>query len=62
MVAIFTYGFPTAQDNFKNAEVELTTLSNYNTMIELAVEQGYVAADQLETLSEWRKDPSIWNK
>ena len=62
MVAIFTYGFPTAQENFKKEGVELTTLSNYNTMIELAVEQGYVPADQLETLSEWRKDPSIWNK
>lgn len=62
MVAIFTYGFPAAEENFAAAGVTLDTLSNYDAMIELAVEQGYVAHDQLETLKQWRKDPANWKK
>ena len=62
MVAIFTYGFPTAEQNFSNAGVKLDTLSNYNTMIEMAIEQGYVHPDELETLKEWRRDPASWKK
>ena len=50
MVAIFTYGFPTAEENFAGADVKLDTLSNYKTMIELAVNQGYVHEDELQTL------------
>ena len=62
MVAIFTYGFPAAEKNFAEAGVRLDTLSNYNTMIEMAIEQGYVHADELETLKEWRRDPASWKK
>ncbi len=62
MVAIFTYGFPTAQENFAHAGVELDTLSNYNTLIELAREQNYVQEAQLETLRQWRRDPANWNR
>ena len=60
MVAIFTYGFPKAEENFAQNNVELATLSNYNAMIELAIEQGYVDASALETLREWRKSPDTW--
>lgn len=60
MVAIFTYGFPTADENFAKAGVKLDTLSNYNTMIELAAEEGYVKAEDIETLKEWRRDPANW--
>lgn len=62
MVAIFTYGFPTAEENFAHAGVALDTLSNYNTLIELAREQDYVQEDQLETLRQWRRDPARWNR
>lgn len=60
MVAIFTYGFKKAEDNFKNAGCELTTLSNYNAMIDLAVKTGYVQADQVEKLKEWRLSPETY--
>lgn len=60
MVAIFTYGFPTAEANFAQAEVALDTLSDYNTLIEQASEQGYVKADELTALAAWRKDPAAW--
>ena len=62
MVAIFTYGFQVAVDNFANANCKLATLSDYNAMIELALESGYIKADDVESLKEWRKDPSNWGK
>lgn len=62
MVAIFTYGFPTAEENFAKAGVALDTLSNYNTMIELAAEEGYVKPEEIATLKEWRQDPANWKK
>ena len=62
MVAIFTYGFPTAAENFAGADVKLDTLSDYKTMIELAAKQGYVHEDELQTLQQWRRDPANWKK
>lgn len=62
MVAIFTYGFLVSENAFKEHKVELTTLSNYNAMIETAVATGYVKEEQVETLKEWRKSPDTWGK
>lgn len=62
MVAIFTYGFPTASSNFAQAGVELDTLSDYNTLIELATEQGYVQPEEVTTLREWRQSPDTWGR
>jgi orotate phosphoribosyltransferase len=62
MVAIFTYNFPHAVENFKKAGIELTTLSNYQVLIDTAVELGEVTKDQVETLMEWRIDPANWGK
>lgn len=62
MVAIFTYGFATATENFEKAGVTLTTLSNYPTLIKMAEQQGYITADQIETLKEWRTNPAQWGK
>ncbi len=60
MLAIFTYGFPVSEEAFKAANVQLNTLSNYNDMIEAAVEAGYVTTNDIDTLKEWRKDPANW--
>ncbi|MDE6819034.1 MAG: orotate phosphoribosyltransferase [Muribaculaceae bacterium] len=60
MVAMFSYGFPVAEKAFKEAGVELVTLSNYNAMLEVALATNYIHADDVETLKEWRKDPSVW--
>jgi orotate phosphoribosyltransferase len=62
MAAIFTYNFPLAQENFKKANIELTSLSQYQTLIDTAVEIGEVTADQVDTLLKWREDPSVWGK
>lgn len=60
MTAIFTYGFPVATNRFKEAGVEIRTLSNYNAMLEAALETNYIRQADLETLREWRHDPANW--
>ncbi len=60
MVAIFTYGFPVAEEAFRKANVNLHTLCDYHTLIEMAVETGYVQTEQQEELARWRRDPSKW--
>ena len=61
MVAIFTYGFDVSVENFKNANVDLKTLSNYENLLNLAVAKSYITESELETLKEWRVSPSTWN-
>lgn len=60
MVAIFTYGFNTAEENFKNAGCKLFTITNYEQLLEVAVPEGYVTSEQLGLLKEWRKNPAGW--
>lgn len=62
MLAIFTYGFPVAEEAFEKANVKLTTLSNYQDMIGAAVESGYVTKTDVAALQEWRTDPANWKK
>ena len=62
MAAIFTYGFDVADKNFEEAKVELLTLSDYDVLIKEAIEKGYVKAEDLEKLSDWRISPSTWGK
>ena len=61
MVASYTYGFDVAEKAFKEADVELVTLTNYEAVLEVAQETGYITADELPLLNEWRKDPAHWN-
>ena len=60
MMAIFTYDFPVAQENFDRANVRLNTLSDYNHLLEQASQQGTISNESVEMLKEWRKDPSVW--
>ena len=60
MVAIFDYGFKIARKNFENANVELTTLSDYENLIEQALDTNYISEKDIKTLKKWRKNPSKW--
>lgn len=60
MAAIFSYGFEVATDNFREADVELHTLTNYHMLIETALATGDIQQDQLEMLQQWREDPAGW--
>jgi orotate phosphoribosyltransferase len=62
MVAIFTYGFELAESNFKAKNVKLSTISNYNALIETALEHNYVNASQVESLAAWRVAPESWGR
>ena len=60
MVAIFTYGFQKAVDNFANARCVLDTLSDYNALIDLAQKTGYVKPEEVSKLKEWRVSPETY--
>ena len=60
MVAIFSYGFDIAETNFKEKNVRLTTLSNYESLLNLASESSYISDKEMDALKDWRKDPSSW--
>jgi orotate phosphoribosyltransferase len=60
MVAIFSYGFDVADQNFSEAGVPLVCLSNYDALLPQAVEQNYIDESTLNSLADWRKNPSIW--
>ena len=60
MVAIFSYGFEVATENFRAARVELHTLTNYHILIETALATGYIHKEEIELLQQWREDPAGW--
>ncbi|MBR5633743.1 MAG: orotate phosphoribosyltransferase [Prevotella sp.] len=60
MVASHTYGFPVAEEAFREANVTLFTLTDYEHVIAEAAESGYVSENDLEMLREWRKNPAEW--
>lgn len=62
MAAIFTYGFDVAQENFKNANLDLFTLSNYQNLLNLAVAKKYITEKEESTLREWSITPSTWGQ
>ncbi|UAY51002.1 orotate phosphoribosyltransferase [Ferruginibacter albus] len=61
MVSIFTYGFDIAAEAFAKMGVTYRSLTNYPTLIELAIEKGLVTAEQQNMLLDWRKNPANWN-
>lgn len=61
MVAIFSYGFDIASNNFKTENVTLSTLSNYQSLLEEALQSEYITAKELDILTSWNSNPSEWN-
>jgi orotate phosphoribosyltransferase len=62
MAAIFTYGFPLADQNFAERNVELLCLSDYDALLKEAQTLNYIPADALDSLSNWRQNPAEWGK
>ena len=62
MVAIFSYGFDIASANFEDKNVGLTTLSNYENLLEQALDSNYISDKELLTLTDWRRSPSEWKQ
>ena len=61
MVAAYTYGFSVAEEAFKAADVKLVTLTDYEHVVQKAVETGYIAKEDVVLLNEWRLNPAEWN-
>ena len=62
MVASYTYGFDVAAQAFRDANVQLYTLTNYEAVVEEALRIGYIAQEDVALLNDWRKDPANWMK
>ena len=62
MVASYTYGFNVAEQAFKDADVRLITLTNYEAVLEVALQTGYITEKDIPVLNEWRQDPANWKK
>lgn len=62
MCALFTYAFPAAYDAFKEANVPLHTISDYNALMEIAAEQGIIKEEDKVTLAQWRTAPDVWGR
>jgi orotate phosphoribosyltransferase len=60
MISIFNYGFDEATQAFKKADVELESLTNYGSLIELAIEKNIVSAETEQLLMAWRENPAAW--
>lgn len=60
MVAIFTYGFETAEKNFAEAGIPLVCLSDFTHLLQQAVDQKFLDENQLVYVKSWRLDPANW--
>jgi len=60
MVSIFTYGFPVAEQAFKQYNLPYRSLTNFPVLIELAIEKGIVSAEHQQVILKWREDPASW--
>lgn len=61
VAAIFTYELPIGIKKFKDNQIELTTLTNYTTLIETALDKQFITAKERDSLEEWKKDPTQWS-
>ncbi len=61
MAAIFSYGFKIAENNFEAHDCSLHTLTDYNTVIQIAKETNYIKKEDLSVLMSWKEDPKNWN-
>jgi len=59
--AIFSYGFDKAADNFEKAQLPFSTITEYHTMLDVALEKNYISEAEQEMLAEWRLDPAKWS-
>lgn len=62
LIAIFTYGFKVAEENFAHANCPYVTLTNYDFMLEEALKKDYITQKDVSSLREWKNQPETWKK
>ena len=60
VAGIFSYQLPQLDANFKDAGIPYTTITNYTELLDAAVEEDYVTAEERAVLADWRRDPQAW--
>lgn len=60
MVSIFTYGFPVAEEAFRQYKLPYRSLTNFPVLIDLAIEKGIISAGHQQIILQWKEDPSNW--
>lgn len=61
LVALFTYGFDSAKQRFSDAGIPVYTLSDFDTLCDVAAKEGYIAAEDLENVKRFAEDPAGWS-
>jgi orotate phosphoribosyltransferase len=61
MVSIFNYGFNVANEAFEKAQIDYFSLTDYDTVINMAIEKKYISKEDQNTLLNWRNDPANWD-
>jgi orotate phosphoribosyltransferase len=62
MISIFTYNFKSAEENFKKNKLQVISLSDFDSLIKVALEKSYITEEDFEQLKEWHKDPEGWSE
>jgi orotate phosphoribosyltransferase len=62
MVAIFTYGFDVAVQNFEKANIPLVCLSDFAHLLPVAVKMNMVMQEDMEHIGKWRSNPAEWGR
>lgn len=62
LASVFTYGFPLAEKIFSDAGIKTLSLSNYNTLTEVALHKNLIQSEEMEMLKQWRENPAEWGK
>lgn len=60
LLSIFTYGFHEANEAFGAKGIPVYSLTDYSTLIDVAVDKGMVSSSDLQTLEQWRQSPETW--
>jgi orotate phosphoribosyltransferase len=60
VLSIFTYGFDKSTQRFRDKDIPLYTLTDYSTLIDVALEMGTIKESDIELLNDWRKSPDTW--
>lgn len=60
VAAIFTYQLPKGEENFSIQNIQVHTLSNYDCLLEVALDMGYIEKQDMRILEEWKEDPENW--
>ncbi len=62
VVSIFTYGLEKGKEAFAQEEIKSESLTNFPSLVEVAIEKGYISKNDEESLLSWSKDPAEWSK